>query len=620
MANLAISESPFSQRYSASLRRFLRWLTRPQVVLALIMLVIMFYMVIIPLYKLVETTATWQLVDESRIEGAVEGELTLYHWKRMLTGFFGTIYTYTPLKHSMTIAIGTTLLAFFIGGSLAWLVVRTDMPGRKLINQLAVLPYIMPSWTLAQAWLVLFKNRTQGGAPGLFEYIVGQSPPDWLSYGPVPIIICVALHYYTFFFLFVSAALMSIDSNLEEAGELMGANRWRILRKITLPLVLPALLSGVIMTFSKSMGTFGTPNILGSPIKYYVVSTMMRGSLQAGDKADSFVLAIVLIMFSIVTISLNQRLVGTRRSYETIGGRGFVAMPSKLRNWKNILLISVVIFQLAVLLIPMGLLTYDTFLLRSGDFSFDNLTLQNWIGEPNPSYNDGEPGVLLNPRIWKAAWNSIKLALYTAFFTALLGVLLGYSIVKGRGTRLSKLVDQLAYLPYVIPGIAFGAVYIAMFSRPLGPISLFGLTIGPYSLYGTFALLVIVSIADKLPYSSRSGVSAMMQVGRELEEAAQLAGASVWQRFKRVIFPLTSAGFVSGFLLTFITVMRELSLIILLVTRETQVLASQTMRYIESGRDQMANIVVIMLILITVTGNLILGRFRGGSLKKGLGM
>ncbi len=235
----------------------------------------------------------------------------------------------------MTIAIGTVVLSLLIGGSLAWLVVRTDMPGRKLVNQLAVLPYIMPSWTLAQAWLVLFKNRLSGGAPGMFEVLVGVSPPDWLSYGPVPIIICCALHYYTFFFLFVSAALMSIDSNLEEAGELMGASRWRILRKITLPLVLPALLSGFIMTFSKVMGTFGGPNILGSPVKYYVVATMLRGSLAAGDKADAFVLAIVLILFAMVTISLNQRLVGTRRSYETIGGRGFVAQAKQVEKYEE---------------------------------------------------------------------------------------------------------------------------------------------------------------------------------------------------------------------------------------------------------------------------------------------
>ena len=111
----------------------------------------------------------------------------------------------------------------------------------------------------------------------------------------MPIIICSALHYYTFFFLFVSAALMSIDSNLEEAGDLMGASRWRILRKITFPLVLPAILSGFIMTFSKVMGTFGGPNILGTPVRYYVVATMIRGSiggwrqsgcLCAGDRVD----------------------------------------------------------------------------------------------------------------------------------------------------------------------------------------------------------------------------------------------------------------------------------------------------------------------------------------------
>ena len=611
MAVPAIAPQPLSLRLLATSRRFLHWLTKPQVVLALIMLVVMFYMVIIPLYKLVETTVTWQDTDLSRVPDAVVGEFTLFHWIRMLTGIFGRIYTYTPLQHSITIAIGTVLLALLIGGSLAWLVVRTDMPGRKLVNQLAVLPYIMPSWTLAQAWLVLFKNRLSGGAPGMYEYLIGQSPPDWLSYGPVPIIICCALHYYTFFFLFVSAALMSIDSNLEEAGELMGASRWRILRKITIPLVLPALLSGFIMTFSKVMGTFGGPNILGSPVKYYVVATMIRGSLAAGDKADAFVLAIVLILFAMLTISLNQRLVGTRRSYETIGGRGFVAQPSKLRNMKKVFFTAVVIFQLLVLIVPLVLLTYDTFLLRTGDYSFSNLTLQNWIGEANPQYNDGEPGVLLNPRIYKTAWNSIKLALYTAFFTALLGVLLGYSIVKGRGTRLSKWVDQLAYIPYVIPGIAFGAVYIAMFARKMGPLP---------SLYGTFALLVIVSVAKHIPYSSRSGVSAMMQVGRELEEAAQVAGANVWQRFRRIIFPLTTSGFVSGFLLTFITTMRELSLIILLVTRDTQVLASQTMKYVEAGRDQMANIVILILVAITVTGNAIIGRFSGGSLKKGLGM
>lgn len=612
MAVPAIAAQTSSQRLLASTRRFSRWLTSTRVVLSLAMLAVMFVMVVIPLYKLVEITVTWQAHDLTRVPTAVEGEFTTFHWVRMLTGIIGKIYTYTPLQHSMTIAVGSTLLALVIGGSLAWLVVRTDMPGRKLVNQLAVLPYIMPSWTLAQAWLVFFKNRTTGGTPGVFEFLVGQAPPSWLSYGPVPIIICSALHYYTFFFLFVSAALISIDSNLEEAGDLMGASRWRILRKITMPLVLPAILSGVIMTFSKVMGTFGGPNILGLPIRYYTLATMIRGSLAAGEGGDAFVLAIVLILLAITTIYINQRLVGTRRSYETIGGRGFVAQASKLGKYKRAFQIAVIIFQILVIAVPISLLLWNTLMLIDGNYSLSNFTLQHWIGAANTHYNSGEPGVLLNPKIWQTAWNSIKLSLFTAFFTALLGIILGYAIVKGRGTRLSKLVEQLAYIPYVIPGIAFGAVYIAMFARKLGPIP---------PLYGTFALLVIVSVSKHLPYSSRSGVSAMMQVGHELEEAGMVAGANVWQRFSRIIFPLTKSGFMSGFLMTFITTMRELSLIILLVTPATQLLASQTMFYTENGDAQMANVVILILIAIVVAGNFIIGRFsRGGSLRKGLGM
>ncbi len=611
MATSAVARQPLFPRMLATSRRFIRWITSAHVILALIMLVLMFYMVIIPLYRMIMTTVTWQPRDVITVPEAEVGGLTLYHYSRMLTGALGKIYMYAPLRHSLTIATGATLLSLFIGGSLAWLVVRTDMPGRNLVNQLALVPYIMPSWTLAQAWIVFFKNRLSGGTPGVFEYLMGHSPPNWLSYGPVPILICSALHYYTFFFLFVSAALMSIDSNLEEVGELMGSSRWRILRKITFPLVLPAILSGVIMTFSKVLGTFGGPNILGTPVRYYVVATMIRGSIGVGDRADALVLAIVLILFSMTIINLNQKLIGTRRSYETIGGRGFVAQVSKLGKLKKVAIVCVIIFQIMVIVIPLGLLTWSSLMLQDGNYSLSNLSLQHWTGERGTIYNHGEPGVLRNPKIYRTAWNSIRLSLWTALFTALIGVLLGYAIVKGRGTRLSKLVEQLAFIPYVIPGIAFGAVYIAMFIKPLGPLP---------ALYGTFALLVVVSVAKHIPYSSRSGVSAMMQVGRELEEAAQISGANIWRRFRHIIFPLTSAGFVSGFLLTFITTMRELSLIILLVTPETQVLASQTMFYIENGDGQMANVVILILISLVAVGNFIISRFRGGSLKKGLGM
>jgi len=592
------------------LRRFLRWLTTPYVFLSLIMLLVMFYMVIIPLYRMLVTTITVQESDLRSIADATVGDLTAYHWLRMLFGKIAAIMTYEPLVHSLTISLGATALALVIGGMMAWLVVRTDIPGRNLIHMLATVPYIMPSWTIALAWKVLFKTTAvSGGTPGFFEFVTGTPPPIWLANGAIPIIVSSGLHYYTFFFLFVSAALLSIDSSLEEAGELAGASRWRILRKITFPLVLPALASGFIMTFSKTMGTYGGPNVLGVPIGYYTLATMLRSNTGIGNYGDAFVTAIVLILFSMTTIMINQKIVGTRKSYETIGGRGFMGQKMKLRGWKPFFITLIVIVQFTIAVLPIAVLIYSTLMLRTGDYSLNNFSLAHWIGQSDLKINNGEPGVLLNKRIYLGAWNSIKLSLWTSFIGGVIGVILGYAIVKGRGTRISKIVEQLAFIPYVIPGIAFGAVYIAMFTKSVGFIP---------PLYGTFALLVVVSVAKHFPHASRSGVTAMMQVSRELEEAAAISGANAWQRFTRIIFPLTSPGFVSSFLLNFITTMRELSLIILLVTPATAVLSSMTMRYIENGNEQQANAVIIILIVLVLIGNAIISRFRGGSLKKGL--
>lgn len=610
MSVSAVNNQTSGQNARATLRRLIRWVTSPQVLLSLIMLAVMIYMVIIPLYRMLVTTFTVQQMDLQVINDVSIGDFTFYHWVRMLTGKIGQIMTYEPLLHSLVVAFGATALALVIGGLMAWMVVRTDMPGSNTIHFLATVPYIMPSWTIAMAWTVLFKNHTTGGTTGLFEFMTGVATPDWLAYGAVPIIICSALHYYTFFFLFCSAAFLSIDSSLEEAGELAGAGKWRIMRKITFPLIIPAIMSGFIMTFSKTMGTYGGPNVLGVPVKYYTLATMLRSNTGMGNYGDAFVLAIVLILFAMTTIGLNQKMVGTRKSYETIGGRGFMAQKVKLRQFKGFFTTLVVIFQICIAVLPILVLLYSTFMLRSGDYSLSNFTLAHWIGRGDIKINSGEPGVLRNPKIYMGAWNSIKLSILTALFTSIIGVILGYAIVKGRGTRLSKIVEQMSFIPYVIPGIAFGAVYISMFTKSV-------LFIPP--LYGTFALLVVVSVAKHLPFSARTGVSAMLQVSKELEEAAAIAGAGAWRRFLRIIFPLTSTGFVSGFLLNFISTMRELSLIILLVTPSTQVLSSMTMRYQENGSEQQADAVILILIALVLVGNFIISRFRGGSLAKGLG-
>lgn len=387
MSVSAINQQTSGQKTQATLRRCVRWLTSPQVILSLIMLAVMFYMVIIPLYRMLLTTLTVQSSDLQVLDNVNVGDFTFYHWVRMLTSKIAKIMTYEPLLHSITVSVGATGLALLIGGLMAWMVVRTDMKGTSIMHFLATIPYIMPSWTIAMAWTVLFKNHTTGGTAGLWEFVSGVPTPDWLAYGPFPIIVSSALHYYTFFFLFCSAALLSIDSSLEEAGELAGASRKRIMWKITFPLIIPAIMSGFIMTFSKTMGTFGGPNVLGVPVKYYTLATMLRSNTGMGNYGDGFVLAIMLILFAMVTVGINQKIVGTRKSYETIGGRGFMSQKVKLRNFKGILTAIVVFFQICIAILPILVLLYSTFMLRSGDYSFDNFTLAHWIGQGDIKIN-----------------------------------------------------------------------------------------------------------------------------------------------------------------------------------------------------------------------------------------
>ena len=244
-------------------------------------------------------------------------------------------------------------------------------------------------------------------------------------------------------------------------------------------------------------------------------------------------------------------------------------------------------------LLPLLLLLWQTLMRYPGNYSFANLTSLFWVGPRGTEFAEGEAGILRNWQILGAAWNSVKLSVTVAFVTGILGLLAGYAVVKGRGTFLSKALEQLTFLPYLIPSIAFGAIYLSVFTHSWGPIP---------SLYGTFLLLVLVCTFKNLPFASRSGTSAMLQVGGELEEAASVAGAGWFRRFGRIILPLTLKGAMAGFILVFITTMRELSLIILLVTPKTRMLTTMTFRYLEQGYTQFAKAITLLIAFLVLIG------------------
>jgi iron(III) transport system permease protein len=262
--------------------------------------------------------------------------------------------------------------------------------------------------------------------------------------------------------------------------------------------------------------------------------------------------------------------------------------------------------------VPITALIVDTLMLRPGTYSFDNLSLHYWIGEASYSLGlgSGEPGVLRNPQLMSALGNTLKLAMIVAVSCGVLGMLIGYTVVRLRGSTVSKLLDQMSFLPYLMPSIALGSIFLALFAIPRGPIP---------SLYGTFGLLVIVCVVSYLPYATKAGISAMMQVGPELEEAAAMTGASWFTRMRRILFPIQKSTYFSGMLLPFISVTRELSLLILLVTPSTQLATTITLRYTDRGWYPYTNAMVLLLIAIVIASTILSQRVLKTDLAKGLG-
>lgn len=306
----------------ARLNRVAYLLRVPRVGLGIGLFAVLLVLVTFPCFKLLSATLIWDAADIRLSPAARPGALTLFHWGRVFWSGLSDALFYRPLLHSLATSLCIGILSVGLGSGLAWLTSRTDLPGRSAVAALASVPYILPSYTYALAWLTVFRTERLGGGAGLFRYLAGADPPEWLAYGFAPIVVTLTLHYAPFTYLLVAGALASVDAQLEEAGEVLGASRATILRRITFPLILPALLSGFILTFSRALGTFGTPYFLGAPVRYFTVPTMIYSSMVTRTFATGYILAVVLIAVSALVIYANQRVLGTRKSFVTIAGRG----------------------------------------------------------------------------------------------------------------------------------------------------------------------------------------------------------------------------------------------------------------------------------------------------------
>ena len=602
-----LPRKPLTKRRLKNL--ILNVLKNPFNMVVLVSLIILFCLIIIPLLTMISSTFTLAQGELRRVQGHV-GDFTLYYWKYILTGKLASAVLWQPLKNSFICGFFTVLVSVPLGSVLAWLMIRTDLPGKKILGLLVTVPYMIPSWTKALAWLAMFRNSTSG-ANGFLAGL-GIPVPDWLAYGPIAIVLCMSMHYYAFSYIMVSGALRSINSELEEMGEIQGASKAQILRHITLPLILPSVLSATVMTISKSIGTYGVPANLGNRIGYYTLATKMRNFIDQGPQAVGYAMSIVLVLLAALIIFSNQRIVGVRKSYATVSGKGGRATLMQLGKAKKPLMVFLMVFLFLAMVVPFFVLIMETFQITTGaGYGLDNLTLYNWIGkEGEIDKYTNYVGIFRNPNFFSAFWNTIRLTLIASILTAICGQFLGYISSRGRGKWYGDLTEQMVFVPYLMSGIAFSTMYFSMFSRP----HLGGLM---PSLYGTFTLIVLTSVVKHFPFASKSGTANMLSISVELEEAADIAGASFWKRMSSIIVPLAKNGFISGFMLTFISIAKELDLIIIMMTPTTQTMSYLAFTYSQDGYNQMSDAVSVCVLAFILVCYTVANRF-GADLNKSM--
>ncbi len=589
-------------------RSFLR---KPHNIILLVLALALSFLTLFPLLSLVKDTFVVHPSELMTVRGSKVGDATLFHWRKVfLSGLTSANMFYKPLWNTVKVSLGSCLISILLGGSVAWLVARSDMRWKSFISVVFIFPYIMPSWTLAMAWLNFFRNRLIGGAPGLFTAITGIGTANWFAYGAFPITVVQGLHYAPFAYILIGGILRNMDANLEEAATILKASRFKILTRITMPIIMPAILSTFLLVFSSCMSSFAVPAFLGTPVRFQVLTTQLYRTLNGLNPGYGYIMAFVMILFGTSILAVNQHFVGKRKSFTTVTGKSSNIALARLRGFRTPISVLMIAFVGAIAILPLVTFAVESFIMAPGDYSIGNLTTQFWVGPGSEDVGGGEPGILLNKYIYLGLWNSVKLSVVVALVAGTVGSLAGYAIVKARGTRLSGFVNNLAFFPYLMPSMAFGAIYLSMFSKP---------TLFLPSLYGTFALLVIVGSVKYLPFASRAGVNAMLQLSNEIEEAGIILGIPWHKRMTRIIFPIQKASFLSGYLLPFISCMRELALFVILIVPANRILTSMLFQYNEKGWSQYANAINLLIVLIVLIFNTVINKVTGASIDKGIG-
>ncbi|HEY7384644.1 MAG TPA: iron ABC transporter permease [Beijerinckiaceae bacterium] len=462
---------------------------------------------------------------------------------------YSTPRNYEAILNTLVIGAGAAVLASLAGTFLAWAIVRTDMPGRRLMEMASVVPFISTPFLGALAWILLGSPET--GLVNQFWRYLGGTGSLIHIYSIEGIIFVIALYEMPFVFLMVSGALRSMDPSLEEASLSSGAGLFATTVKVTLPLVLPAILASSLLVFVLAAEQFAVPAVLGSPARIRVlttaiVETQYRYPPQHGLGAA---LCMTLLLIALAGLWVQRRLL-RGRSYTTVAGKS--AHPHRVAlgpfRWV-VLAVCVAYLTLAVVLPFLTLFLSSVRTFWTAEFEWSQLTLEHyrWI-------------LFDYPITQRAIFNSLLLGVVGATVTMLLCAVLSFLTLR---TRLPgrKLLDYLTIVPLGFPGVVLAFGLLQAWIHP------------PLVLYGTIWILFIAYITRYLPIGVRSTSATLVQIHPELEEASISCGANWLQTLKNVTLPLLKPGILAGWALLFVAFTRELSASILLYSPGREVLS-----------------------------------------------
>lgn len=463
---------------------------------------------------------------------------------------------------TLVFATGTAVVTFALGTAVAWVVERTDAPGRSLFHTLSLMSFAIPGLLTTMAWMLVLSPNI-GWVNTLLRDVFGLTESPFNIYSMGGMIWALSSHYFPLAYLLMGPAFRVLDNRMEEAAVMSGAGTLQVASRVTLPLLRPAILSTMLLLFIRGIESFEVPRLIGMPARIFVLTTdIQSATAEAPPKFGvAGALGLTLLLICVIGVYLYRRATANAEAYATVTGKGYMPTLIQLRKWRWPVTIAVGTMFFLALGLPLFTLAWQSFFRNVSPPTIAALGAMNW---DNYRYILGYP-IFLN-----AVKNSVSLGAMAATIVVLLTFVMAWIAQRTR-TRYGWTLDMLAFIPIAIPSVIAGAAI------------LFAYLIIPLPVYNTVWILLIAYVTMNLPYGMRFTASGLVQIHKELEEVAQMSGAGVIQTFRRVLLPLLAPVLIAAWLYIFVLAVRELSASIFLAGPGTHVLGTISLTMWEEG-------------------------------------